>query len=68
MEISFVGYDGYCKEISTSDLVCGVKIDDYIYSGNLRHFTAGSCVPVSTSCKCQKVQVKVMFSLFYRID
>ena len=29
---------------------------------------AGSWFPMSTSYKCQNVQAKVMFSLFYRID
>ena len=45
VEINFVGYYGYWKEIRISDLVCGAKIDDCRFSANLRQFSAASWLP-----------------------
>ena len=67
LEISFVGYYGYCKEISIADLDCGAKVDDCTFSAYLKQLSAGSCCLMSTSCKCQRMQAKVMCSLFYCI-
>ena len=44
------------KKYVFSDLVCGDKIDDCRFSANLRQFSVGSWLPMSTFCKCQKVQ------------
>ena len=43
VEISFVGYYGYSKEISISDLVCRANIDDRFILANLWRFFLRDC-------------------------
>ena len=52
VEISFVRYYGYLKEISISFLVCGAKLDDCRISKPL---------PMSTACKCQRMKGEDFF-------
>lgn len=49
-------------------MVCGAKFDDSRLTSKSAAVSAGLWCRMSKSCKCQKVQAQVVFSLFYSID
>ena len=54
--------------LDISDLVCGAKTDDYRCSTNMRLFLRDRGCRMSASSNCQKLQAKMVFSQFSRIE